>query len=48
MASHPPAACCYQGVKHEGQPTGSFSMLDDFEIYTSYPANKSTDNAVLL
>jgi hypothetical protein len=48
MTSHPPGACCYQGVKHEGQAAGSISTLNDFEIYTSYPADKSTENAILM
>ncbi|OKL58795.1 hypothetical protein UA08_05860 [Talaromyces atroroseus] len=47
MSSHPPAACCYQGVKHDGKTTGSFSTLNGVEIYISYPANKSVDYAVL-
>ncbi|OKL56573.1 hypothetical protein UA08_08066 [Talaromyces atroroseus] len=47
MASYPPSSCCYQGVKHEGQPVGGILNVGDFEIYTSYPANKSTDYAVL-
>ncbi|CRG87039.1 hypothetical protein PISL3812_04053 [Talaromyces islandicus] len=47
MTSLPPGACCYQGVKHEGQAAGSISTLNDFEIYTSYPADKSTENAIL-
>lgn len=47
MASNPPAACCIQGVKHEGQATGSLIKVGDFEVYTSFPADKSTDNAVL-
>ncbi|KIW15780.1 hypothetical protein PV08_05830 [Exophiala spinifera] len=47
MASHPPGACCYQGIKHEGQPVGSISTLGDFEIYTSAPADKSTEHGVL-
>ncbi|KAJ5663030.1 hypothetical protein N7507_003761 [Penicillium longicatenatum] len=37
MASYPAQSCCYQGVKHVGQPTGSLSMLHDFEVYTSLP-----------
>ncbi|KAH8688707.1 dienelactone hydrolase family protein [Talaromyces proteolyticus] len=48
MASNPPGSCCYQGVKHEGEPVGSLSTLNNFEIYTSYPANKSTEHAVLI
>jgi dienelactone hydrolase len=34
MASNPPGKCCYQGVRHEGTPTGKLSQLGDFEIYT--------------
>lgn len=48
MASHAPGSCCYKGVKHEGQPVGSISTVKDFEVYTSYPENKSTDYAVLI
>ncbi|KAJ9137147.1 Esterase/lipase [Pleurostoma richardsiae] len=47
MASHPPGTCCYQGFKHDGQPTGTLSPLSDFEVYISYPANKSTQYGVL-
>ncbi|KUL83097.1 hypothetical protein ZTR_11172 [Talaromyces verruculosus] len=47
MTSHAPGSCCYKGVKHEGQPVGSISTVKDFEVYTSYPENKSTDYAVL-
>jgi hypothetical protein len=48
MTSHAPGSCCYKGVKHEGQPVGSLSTVKDFEVYTSYPENKSTDYAVLM
>ncbi|KUL89066.1 hypothetical protein ZTR_06132 [Talaromyces verruculosus] len=48
MASNPPGSCCNKGVKHEGQPVGSISTVKDFEVYTSYPADKSTDYAVLI
>lgn len=48
MASNAPASCCYQGAKHEGQPVGSISKVKDFEVYTSYPENKSTEYAVLM
>lgn len=48
MASLPAGSCCYQGVKHEGEAKGSFSQLNDFEIYTSSPADKSTENGVLV
>ncbi|EXJ80436.1 esterase/lipase [Capronia coronata CBS 617.96] len=48
MASHPPAACCFQGTQHQGQPLGSLSSLGDFEIYTSFPDDRSTDYGVLI
>ncbi|KIW40993.1 uncharacterized protein PV06_06591 [Exophiala oligosperma] len=48
MTSHPPGKCCYQGVKHEGTATGEFSTLGDFEIYTKYPENKSTEKGILI
>jgi hypothetical protein len=48
MASNPPGSCCYQGVKHEGTPTGELSQLGDFEIYTKYPENKNTEYGVLM
>lgn len=48
MASNPPQACCYKGVKHEGEATGEISKLGDFEIYTKYPEDKSTDLGILM
>ncbi|PYH90775.1 dienelactone hydrolase [Aspergillus ellipticus CBS 707.79] len=48
MTSLPPGSCCYQGVKHQGEATGSYSKLNDFEIYTNYPADKSTEYGVLI
>jgi hypothetical protein len=48
MTSHPPSSCCYTGVKHEGTPTGEFSQLGDFEIYTKYPEDKSTEYGILM
>ncbi|EXJ53844.1 esterase/lipase [Cladophialophora yegresii CBS 114405] len=48
MTSHPPGACCYKGVKHEGEATGEFSQLGDFEIYTKYPEDKNTEYGILI
>lgn len=48
MASNPPGSCCYKGVKHEGTPTGQLSQLGDFEIYTAYPEDKSTEIGILM
>ena len=48
MASHPPASCCYQGVKHEGTAVGEIKKIGDIETYFSYPKDKSTDNAIII
>ncbi|KAJ5876999.1 hypothetical protein N7455_000464 [Penicillium solitum] len=48
MTSFPAQSCCYQGFKHDGQPQGSVSMVDDFEVYTSQPPSKSTENGILI
>ena len=48
MASHPPGACCYAGVKHEGTPTGELKSVGDVETYFAYPKDKSTKRAILL
>jgi hypothetical protein len=29
MASHPPQKCCLEGVKHEGEATGTFGKIAD-------------------
>lgn len=48
MASNPPGKCCYQGVKHEGEPQGEFSQLGDFEVYTAKPEDGKMDYGVLM
>ncbi|KEF54380.1 esterase/lipase [Exophiala aquamarina CBS 119918] len=48
MASNPPGACCYKGVKHEGEAKGEFIQIGDFETYVVYPEDKSTEKAILL
>ncbi|KAI1609909.1 esterase/lipase [Exophiala viscosa] len=48
MTSHPPGSCCYKGVKHEGEAKGEISTLGDFEIYTKYPEDKSTEKGILI
>ena len=48
MASHPPGACCYAGIKHEGTPTGEMKSIGDVETYFAYPKDKSTKKAILL
>ena len=48
MASNPPGPCCYHGVKHEGEPTGSFTQIGDVETYIAQPKDKSTDYGILV
>lgn len=48
MTSFPAQSCCYQGFTHDGQPQGSVLMVDDFEVYTSHPPSKSTENGILM
>jgi hypothetical protein len=33
MASNIISSCCYQGVKHEGQPRGRVETVGETEIY---------------
>ncbi|RMD39156.1 hypothetical protein DV735_g5973, partial [Chaetothyriales sp. CBS 134920] len=37
-----------QGVKHEGEATGKFYQLGDFEVYTKESANGSNEYGILL
>jgi len=48
MTSHQPAACCTVGVKHEGEAVGELGKISDFEVYYSYPKDRSTQNAILI
>ncbi|KAF2834988.1 hypothetical protein M501DRAFT_999526, partial [Patellaria atrata CBS 101060] len=48
MASNPPGACCYAGVKHEGSSVGEINSLGDVRTYYSYPKDGSTENAILI
>ncbi|OCK83763.1 alpha/beta-hydrolase [Lepidopterella palustris CBS 459.81] len=48
MTSHPPAACCTVGVKHEGTAVGEIKKIGDISTYFSYPKDKSTHNAILI
>ncbi|OQE42292.1 hypothetical protein PENCOP_c004G01830 [Penicillium coprophilum] len=47
MASHPPAACCAIGVKHEGEAKGQLQQMGDVEVYISRP-ERFTKRAILL
>ncbi|KAJ5718460.1 hypothetical protein N7488_004106 [Penicillium malachiteum] len=48
MASDLMRSCCYQGFKHHGEPRGLISTVDDIEIYTSYPQDRSTEYGILI
>ncbi|KAL1627306.1 hypothetical protein SLS56_006441 [Neofusicoccum ribis] len=48
MASNPPGKCCTIGVKHEGTAVGKIEKVAGYDTYLSYPASKSTENAVLI
>lgn len=48
MSSNKPGTCCYQGVKHEGDPVGTFEQGDAFEYYISEAKDKSTDKGILM
>ncbi|KAM3080419.1 hypothetical protein ACMFMG_005374 [Clarireedia jacksonii] len=49
MASNPPGKCCTEGVKHDGNPTGStFKIADNIETYVAEPQGKvHKDTAIL-
>ncbi|KAL5344055.1 esterase/lipase [Aspergillus crustosus] len=49
MASLPPGACCYQGVKHEGEAKGELTSIGDIEAYVVKPEGQETfDKAILI
>lgn len=48
MASNPMGQCCVVGVKHEGTAKGEVKTIGGVRTYVSYPADKSTQNAVLI
>ncbi|OJJ67561.1 hypothetical protein ASPBRDRAFT_135409 [Aspergillus brasiliensis CBS 101740] len=48
MASYPPRKCCFQGVKHEGDATGDFITIDDFEVYKKAPEGPAPEKAIIL
>jgi len=48
MASHPPAQCCVEGVKHEGEATGTFKNIGDIDTYFAHPPSKDTTKAIII
>jgi len=39
--------CCVRGVKHEGESIGEYKDIGGGKCYVSYPADKSTDYAII-
>ncbi|KAG2418634.1 hypothetical protein HFD88_001735 [Aspergillus terreus] len=48
MASNAPGPCCVVGVKHEGDPKGTYKNIGDVETYIAYPPSQSTERAILM
>ncbi|KAJ5714645.1 uncharacterized protein N7483_011826 [Penicillium malachiteum] len=48
MASNLIKSCCYQGFKHHGEPKGSIFLVDDIEVYTSHPQDRSAEYGLLI
>ncbi|KAL3496262.1 dienelactone hydrolase [Aspergillus germanicus] len=48
MASYLPRTCCFQGVKHEGDTTGEFITIDDFEAYIKIPEGEPAKTGIIL
>lgn len=48
MTSYPPRKCCFQGVKHDGDATGDFITIDDFEVYKKAPEGAAPEKAIIL
>ncbi|QSZ34573.1 hypothetical protein DSL72_006167 [Monilinia vaccinii-corymbosi] len=49
MASNPPAQCCTVGVKHEGQPTGSFiTIAGTINAYVAEPKGNAHKDAAII
>ncbi|KAJ4983631.1 dienelactone hydrolase [Stagonosporopsis vannaccii] len=44
MTSHPPAACCIQGFKHEGEARGRMDTVGDFKAYVVEPESAASWN----
>ncbi|KFX87337.1 hypothetical protein V490_08338 [Pseudogymnoascus sp. VKM F-3557] len=49
MASNPPGKCCTVGVKHQGEPSGTHSTIDNgsIDVYIAKPADPKPGKAIL-
>ncbi|KAL5347071.1 hypothetical protein ACLOAV_008214 [Pseudogymnoascus australis] len=47
MASNPPGKCCTVGVKHQGEPTGTHTTIDNgsLDVYIAKPTNPKAGKA---
>ncbi|KAI1134224.1 dienelactone hydrolase [Hypoxylon sp. FL0543] len=48
MASNPPGQCCYQGVKHEGEPQGKLFKVGEHDVYLATPEPSTAKDAAIL
>ncbi|KAH8694368.1 esterase/lipase [Ilyonectria robusta] len=48
MASNPIGSCCYQGVKHEGQPYGHVETVGETETYIVEPKSSNGFGLIFL
>ncbi|KAL3451447.1 dienelactone hydrolase [Aspergillus insuetus] len=48
MTSYSPGKCCFEGMKHEGSPSGDIFKIRDIEVYVKYPENRSTESGIIL
>ncbi|KAH9207410.1 putative dienelactone hydrolase [Leptodontidium sp. 2 PMI_412] len=48
MPSNVLGSCCYQGVKHEGQPCGRIENIGETEIYISEPTSSASNGYGIL
>ncbi|KAJ6024085.1 hypothetical protein N7540_004882 [Penicillium herquei] len=48
MTSNLMESCCYQGFNHHAEPRGSISIVEDIEVYTIYPQDRSTEYGLLI
>ncbi|KAJ5612317.1 hypothetical protein N7510_005511 [Penicillium lagena] len=48
MTSASLSRCCTLGSLHDGEATGEIKDIGDISTYFAYPADKSTENAILI
>jgi hypothetical protein len=48
MTSNTIGSCCFQGVKHEGQPHGQINTVGEIEMYVVEPDSGSNGIGLIL